>query len=117
MTFPRDNLHVFDLAGLWNRFTGLGFVFAMWMVQQSATQRARAIDFSEARDEGVMQTEEIVDSYLSRVPLPRERLRAYLTDNISYALDETMQRGLELYFDLAARHGLIEKVRPLRYLR
>ena len=39
MTFARDNLHVFDLASLWRAHTGLGFVFAMWMVRDDAYRR------------------------------------------------------------------------------
>jgi predicted solute-binding protein len=43
-------------------------------------------------------------------------LRKYLTQNISFALDESMQQGLRLYFELAAKHGLIESVKPLRFI-
>ena len=43
-------------------------------------------------------------------------LYKYLTQNIVYRIDESMQRGLELYFELAHKHGLIERVKPLRYI-
>src|SRR5215211_2974684 len=33
MTFPRQGLNVWDMAGLWKQHTGLGFIFAMWMVR------------------------------------------------------------------------------------
>ena len=42
-------------------------------------------------------------------------MRDYLTESISFAPDESMQKGLKLYFDLAKKHGLIEKARPVRY--
>src|SRR5262249_28578541 len=57
----------FDLANLWHRFTGFGFVFAMWM-----TRRERvSIDFIKARDEGLAHIDEIVSNYESELPLGR----------------------------------------------
>ena len=39
----------------------------------------------------------------------------YLGDNISYSLDEGMKRGMELYFELAKKNGLLAENRPLVY--
>src|SRR6185295_13272998 len=36
MTFPRQGLNVWDMASLWKEHTGLGFVFAMWVVRDQA---------------------------------------------------------------------------------
>src|SRR6185503_19068596 len=44
MAFPRHGLNVWDMASLWKEYTGLGFVFAMWMVRDEAVARARAVD-------------------------------------------------------------------------
>jgi len=109
MTFAREGLHIWDMAALWQKYTGLGFVFAMWAIRNDATDRAKHVDFAGARDEGVARIDEIVDYYLTRIPLSREELRFYLTDNIAFDLDEQMQDGLELYFQLAAKHQLIDE--------
>ena len=109
MTFPRTGLKVWDMASLWRNYTGFGFVFAMWMVRNEAID----VDFAGARDEGVTRIEEIVDAYRERIPMD---LYKYLTENIVYRIDESMQRGLELYFKLAHKHRLIERVKPLRYI-
>ena len=109
MTFAREGLHIWDMAALWQKYTGLGFVFAMWAIRNDATDRAKHVDFAGARDEGVARIDEIVDYYLTRIPLSREELRFYLTDNIAFDLDEQMQDGLELYFQLAAKHELIDE--------
>ena len=111
MTFSREGLHIWDMAALWRKHTGLGFVFAMWAVRNEVTERAEHVDFARARDEGVARIEEIVDFYLERIPLSREELTRYLTDNISFNLDDSMREGLRLYFELAAKHGLIEELR------
>jgi chorismate dehydratase len=114
MTFEREGLRVHDLASLWREHTGLGFVFAMWMAHESAVRAVRAADFAGARDEGVAHLEEIIDQYGRQLRLPREELRKYLTENVCFDLNEEMRAGLELYFHLAHKHGLIERVRPLR---
>src|ERR1043165_8244539 len=38
MTISREQFRVFDLATLWHEFTGLGFVFAMWMARRGGIQ-------------------------------------------------------------------------------
>jgi predicted solute-binding protein len=116
MGFRRRGLNVWDMAGLWKQHTGLGFVFAMWMVQDSAVERARAVDFSGARDEGVAALDEIVATYRDKISMPVEELRNYLTENIVFNVDESMEKGLRLYFELAFKHKLIDSVKALRFV-
>jgi chorismate dehydratase len=116
MTFSRRGLNVWDMASLWREHTGLGFVFAMWMVRDDAIERAREVDFAGARDEGVARLEEIVASYQDQIPMTVAELRNYLTENIVFQVDESMERGLRLYFELAFKHQLIERVKPLRFI-
>ncbi len=115
MTFSREGYHVWDLATLWRQHTGLGFVFAMWMIRDDAANAARSLDFEHARDEGLASLNEIVDYYEKLLQLSRTDIVNYLTDNISFTPDETMQQGMGLYFELAYKHGLIEAVKPLRF--
>jgi len=106
----------FDLAETWKNFTGFGFVFAMWMANAERAEIARTIDFQAVRDEGLNHLDEIIANYRTEIPLDREDFKSYLTENISYAIDDSMQKGLSLYFDLAHRHGLIENRKPLRFI-
>ncbi len=110
-----DELHVFDLASLWRRFTGTGFVFAMWMARAGATESIGTVDFAGARDEGLNHVEQIIAQYENEVPLPREEIRKYLTDNITFEVDESLERGMSLYFELAWKHGLIDANKPLEF--
>ena len=107
-----DVYRTFDLAELWREHTGLGFVFAMWMTRSEAV----AIDFSGVRDEGIAHIGEIAANYASETGLSTDQIRSYLSDNISYSVDESMQRGMDLYFDLAEKNGLIEQRRELEFL-
>lgn len=116
MTFARDNLRVYDLAVLWREFTGLGFVFAMWMAHASAAGAVRRVNFAAARDEGLARLEEIVEVYERELHLPRAELRDYLTENICFDLNEEMRAGLELFFRLAHKHELTPGLRPLKML-
>lgn len=99
------NLKLFDLATLWHQYTGLGFVFAMWMTRRKSI----SIDFAAARDEGVEHLDDIIANYETGLSLNREEMKTYLTQNISYSIDDSMRRGMELYFELAYKNRLIEE--------
>jgi chorismate dehydratase len=116
MTFPREGLKVWDMAGLWQRYTGLGFVFAMWMANDLHAEGARRIDFAAARDEGLASRPAIIDHYTTSLGLSSEIVKRYLHENICFSIDEELRRGLELYFLLAEKHGLIPEVKPLKTL-
>ncbi|MEP6945031.1 MAG: menaquinone biosynthesis protein [Acidobacteriota bacterium] len=102
----------FDLAELWRRYTGLGFVFAMWMTRRQNI----AIDLAGARDEGLAHTDGIAANYASDTGLSRDEMKRYLTENISYTVDESMAAGMALYFELAAKHDLIARNERLRFI-
>ena len=102
----------FDLAETWRKYTGLGFIFAMWMTRRETCP----IDFAAARDEGLARIDEIAANYLSEIPLGLDDLRAYLSENISYSIDDSMQKGMELYFKLAPKNGLLTENKPLVFL-
>lgn len=113
MTFQRHGLNVFDLAGLWRRHTGLGFVFAMWMVGAGVSAESETIDFGAACEEGLARRGEIIDFYQPLLGLARAELHTYLFDNISFFLDSELRAGLDLYYKLAHKHGLIPALTPL----
>ncbi len=103
----------FDLVELWKKFTGFGFVFAMWMTKRENIY----IDFAGARDEGVAHLKEIIANYEGEISLTHEDLKEYLTENISFSIDESMQNGLELYFHLANKTGSIDNLRKLQFAK
>ncbi|HKP45086.1 MAG TPA: menaquinone biosynthesis protein [Pyrinomonadaceae bacterium] len=111
MTFARGTLRVWDLAALWHDFTALGFVFAMWMTPTKKNQPG--IDFVDACREGLSLRSMIIDDYEQRLKLMRSELETYLTENITFFLDDELEKGLQLYFQLAQKHGLIPGLKPL----
>jgi len=113
MRISRDQFHVFDLATLWHEYTGLGFVFAMWMTRKDSVERIQSIDFAAARDEGLVNLNHIEQTYVEQIGLSENKIRDYLTENIVFRVDAEMEKGLKLYFDLAAKHLLISQAKPL----
>ena len=109
---PKSQIRKYDLAELWKRYTGLGFVFAMWMTRRQECP----IDFAAARDEGVQHISEIASNYEPEIGLSRDQMIEYLSNSISYSVDDSMQAGMKLYFELAAKCRLIDSVQPIRYL-
>jgi chorismate dehydratase len=117
MTIPRDRFRVFDLATLWHEFTGCGFVFAMWMVRNDAVEKVSAVDFAAARDEGLANLNHIAANYEKQTHLARAEIKNYLTENIVFAVDEEMKKGLRRYFDLALKHQQIETAKEPGFVR
>jgi chorismate dehydratase len=104
LRLAQTGLRVFDIAELWNDQTGLGFVFAMWMTREKTSP----IDFAAACDEGLAHVDEIVANYLPELAMTHREMREYLTENISYTVDDVMRQGMELFFKLARKHQLIK---------
>src|ERR1041385_4606347 len=82
MKIPRDQFRVFDLATLWHEFTGLGFVFAMWMARTDSLEKIRAVDFADARDEGLRNLDQVIATYSHNISFSADELRQYLSENI-----------------------------------
>jgi chorismate dehydratase len=116
MKISRDQFRVFDLAALWHEFTGLGFVFAMWMARKDSVEKIRAIDFAAARDEGMTNLDRVIADYPHPIEFSRAEIKQYLTENVVFHVDEEMLRGLTVYFDLAEKHELVDRVRPIEFI-
>lgn len=121
MLIDRSSLHVYDMAEEWRKHTGLPFVFAFWAIREASISRflndsADKVDFLAAKVEGTAHSSELADIYSKTLGLAREDLFSYLTEAISYDLDEESIKGLRLYYELASEAGLIQESRDLRFL-
>ncbi len=47
---PQQNMHILDLAGEWNKMTGLPFVFALWILRRDLQGRQRSVLARLARE-------------------------------------------------------------------
>lgn len=129
MLIDRSSLHIYDLAKEWRKHTDLPFVFAFWAIRADSTawpgksdspihddSVESRIDFNAAKVEGLTHARQLAEIYGEQLGLPSEGLLTYLTENISYDLDEECLRGLRLYYELAHRCALIAEPRDLVFL-
>jgi chorismate dehydratase len=120
MRAPRQGLFVLDLAEEWHTWTGLPFVFALWLVRQDApdlpTPGGVAPFFHKSLEIGLAQLPAIIDEARRTIGWTKLELREYLTENISYTLGEAERESLALFFEKAVRHGFAPGLQPLRSL-
>ncbi|MGO8935220.1 MAG: menaquinone biosynthetic enzyme MqnA/MqnD family protein [Terracidiphilus sp.] len=109
-----------DLAEEWGALTGLAFVSAVWAIAPTVNaQNSRGIacsgtldesiaeDFIRSRDHGLANIDALVDEWSARFPIPESTIRAYLTTNIHYVLDEECVKGMRGFFHMAAELGVL----------
>jgi chorismate dehydratase len=94
---------VWDLGDEWCRWTGLPFVFAMWVARAGAPLDGLETALAEARDAGLAHLDEIAASEAAALGLTRPQCISYLRDNLYFYLGDREHRGLELFYRKAAR--------------
>jgi chorismate dehydratase len=110
-----EELVYHDLAEEWLKLTGLPFVSAVWGAAPSLTQwsgsRVDSIsaDFIRSRDHGLQNIDALVEYWSQRLPISKKTIRAYLTTNIHYVLDEECIEGMRGFFRMAAETGVLPK--------
>lgn len=83
---------IYDLGAEWRSITGLPFVFAAW-VSNKKLPEAFIKMFNEANALGLSHIDEIVTAN----PFELYDLKKYYNLHISYRLDESKKRGMELF--------------------
>lgn len=117
-----QQLDYIDLAHEWRKWTGTRWVSAFWTVREDAlnegtVSRAQLVeDFERSRDNGLAHTEDLAREWSSRIPVPVEVLRTYLTKNIYYFLDDACLEGLNLFYRYAAECGALPHIPELKFL-
>jgi cyclic dehypoxanthinyl futalosine synthase len=99
--------HRFDLSEDWFEWTGLPFVFAAWFARQGAVSREEEDIFRVAKQKGLASVDAITREHAERTGLDGESLRSYLTESMRYDLGDVEMRGLERFWNEAARAGLL----------
>jgi cyclic dehypoxanthinyl futalosine synthase len=98
-----------DLGLAWWEMTGLPFVFAAWCGRQGALSVDDERLLQDARLEGLARRDAIADAHAERTGQPAASLRSYLHDAVRYDLGDEERRGLERFYDDAAKGGLLPR--------
>lgn len=97
---------VWDLGEEWRRWTGLPFVFAMWIARPQVDLNGLDRVLAAARDEGRGCLEEIAQAAAPEIGVPEQDCLAYLRENLIFCLGPRELQGLRRFGQCAARHGL-----------
>jgi chorismate dehydratase len=112
-----------DLAQLWREHTGLPWVAAVWAVRPQAlgesgnpTAAQLIADLTASRDAGLSHIDQLVAEWAPRLPISRETIRTYLTENIHYTLDPACLEAIAFFRTLAAESGTLPPLPNLNIL-
>ena len=103
---PEEFVEVWDLGEVWSEWTGLPFVFAMWVTRAGVDLGEVPIALSAARDQGLGNLAAIAAREAGQLGVSREHALRYLTDNLHFRMKSAERSGLKLFHRLAARHSL-----------
>ena len=108
-TAPQPYAHVYDLGEEWKRWTGLPFVFAVWIAQRT-TPVAEALgvhaSLLESRAWGVRHTSELAAQAHAATGVPRRTCHEYL-EGLDYGLSYEHLAGLTEFFRRLVRAGRV----------
>ncbi|WP_153559401.1 menaquinone biosynthetic enzyme MqnA/MqnD family protein [Roseimaritima sediminicola] len=106
---------IWDLGDRWCRWTGLPFVFAMWVAREGVDTRALAPILSAARDEGLERLREIAAEHAGGHGLTIDDLHHYFADHLHFRLGPEEQTALRRYQRYAESLGLVPRRRELMF--
>lgn len=92
-----------DLAGLWNRHTGLPFVFAVWAARREAASTELAQVLAASYAHGREHLGDIETQFARALRLPPRKLHTYLTRHLHYTLDREESDAMALFFSLVLK--------------
>ena len=116
------DLLVCDLGELWYEWTGLPFVFALWLCRRKVARdryaevNRLARHLVASKERACADLESIAYSASEAQWMGRDRLVAYWRDNISYDLDSRHLDGLMLFYRYCVELGLLPDEPELHFL-
>ena len=99
-------VEVWDLGERWSEWTGLPFVFAMWIARPGVQAVEVAAVLNTARDDGVRHLRLIAAREAAAMGISVELAGRYLRENLHFQLGRTEREGLRRFYQLCVAHGL-----------
>ncbi len=110
---------LFDLGHEWTEWTGLPFVYALWLVRGEVANRSEIHElhrlFLQSRDAAAVDAPALASQASGRYGFPPFRLQSYWS-RIRYDLDEQMLEGLEHFLALASEIGEAPRIDGIRLI-
>jgi len=108
-------LEKIDLGEEWMGMTGLPFVYAFWAGRPDIVSPADIGALNEARDRGMKVTEQVAARYFPGDPAKIARGAEYLRENVKYGFGGPEWGGLVLFYEMAARLGVVAEMKEPRF--
>jgi chorismate dehydratase len=99
---------IWDLGECWTNFSGLPFVFALWIARPDIALEGLADVLAAARDEGLCSLDEIARQESPKLALSEAECLTYLRDHLHFYYRTREQAGLQRFGELANKHGFIQ---------
>lgn len=96
-----------DLGERWTGLTGLPFVWAFWAGRPGVLSADDVRLLIGARDAGLAASDSVADAYCG--PGRAKLGRRYLRENVRYDWGARELSGLQTYYELALKHGVIDQ--------
>jgi chorismate dehydratase len=104
-----------DLGQEWLNWTGLPFVFAMWVTRAGTDLGRVEAALSAARDLGLSRLDEIARREAPKLAISEATAANYLKKNLHFRLGSAERNGLRLFAQLAAARGLAPEMPTVRF--
>ncbi|MBE7446264.1 MAG: menaquinone biosynthesis protein [Planctomycetia bacterium] len=98
-----------DLGQAWFEYTGLPFVYALWVVKKGRCVPGINKLLKDAKEAGIRSVKELAAIESHRLQLTHERCLNYLTNSIRYSLGKDEIEGLQSFYEHAVSLGLAPK--------
>jgi chorismate dehydratase len=99
-------VEIWDLGEQWTAWTGLPFVFAMWVARDGVDASEATGLLEAARDRGQAAIEAIAAREAPVVGISRALAERYLRENLHFTLGGEERAGLRNFYELCVAHGL-----------
>ncbi len=97
MLAPSEGLIVLDLGAEWTRWTGLPFVWAVWLANPEADLDALSMLLHRAYEWGEVHLEQLIAQSAQQMNIPYALCERYLREVMVYRIDSRFLQGLERY--------------------
>jgi chorismate dehydratase len=119
--FPLLGVTYHDLGRLWQEWTGLPMVYAVWATRESFARthgpelRAVEDELVACMDYGREHLPQVVESAVGQFPFDREALTRYFA-LLRYDFTKEYRKGLRRFYELAHQAGELEEVPDFRFI-
>ena len=104
-----------DLGQSWTAYSGLPFVYALWVGHEGAIGTADIDVLVAAGLDGAAHPDEVARQYFAGTPQWVDLGSRYLRDNVKYGFGERQLAGLTRFYREASELGLVPEFRAPRF--